>query len=212
MPPVSLKKLLKKDSLRILDAVCEASSGPIGIFDTDHQLLYGPEDTARYLAEAAPIVVNGRPEGWVAGKNSPREQFGIANLLAYILAQEAEKKDLATEVLERYRELNLVYRLSSRLMTSPQPELIAHMALDEICPLIHAMHGAVLLRTGTDGEAVVLASCGSAYHANSAGMDPGIIVKRVIQTGVAEMVNRQPTGGHFPGGEKATRFPSWPRR
>ena len=62
--------------------------------------------------EKFPIAVEGRTVGWVEGDRVGR---AIASVLSYAVAREADKRSLAREALDRYRELNLVYDLAERL-------------------------------------------------------------------------------------------------
>ena len=57
--------------------------------------------------------------GWVAGGKAAR---GIAAVLAYAAARERDKRSLANEALERYRELSLIYDLAATIGGSDEVE------------------------------------------------------------------------------------------
>jgi hypothetical protein len=74
-----------------------------------------------------PISLNGDIIGWVSDGKYASD---ISILVEFISRREEEKKALGAELIERYREVNLLYNLSERLAVSPHPESIFGMALD----------------------------------------------------------------------------------
>ena len=76
--------------------------------------------------ERHPIVVDGSPVGWVAG---PRPAGAIAAVLSYACAREADKRALAREALDRYRELNLIYDLADEIGATLETDAIARVAV-----------------------------------------------------------------------------------
>ena len=197
MAQISLKKLFAKDRGQILESLLGALSQPVAILDAQNQPVFGPPEASRETSAAVPILHNGNPVGWVTGPGSPKEQAGVASLLAYLLDQEAEKKALASEVLDRYRELSLMYRLSSRLIASPHPEVIARMALDEACPLIQVASGMVLLRINENEELTIVAACGRGFQSRPGAWDSAGVVQRVLHTGTAELTSSLPASQYF---------------
>ena len=115
----------------------------------------GPQD----LAVRQDVVVDGDMLGWVEGGRAAR---GIAAVLAYAAARERDKRSLANEALERYRELSLIYDLAATIGGSDAVEPVVHAAVTELSRLPHDARGFVLLadadgstlRTapGADGE------------------------------------------------------------
>lgn len=198
MAQITLKKLLgKKEGLgAVLSEMLTALDGGDdtcwGILDTDGSLLIGnspPANAARF-----PILHNGQPLGWVVGE---ARHACLARLLAFLANQEAEKKSLAAEVLDRYRELNLLYNLSENLAASPQPGEMARLALAEASALIAVDAGFVVLsRPGGDGFEP-LAMYGSSCQLKIGPADPGRMVERVLRTGKAELTNSVPASEYF---------------
>jgi hypothetical protein len=80
-------------------------------------------------AERFPIVVEGATIGWVEGDRVAR---AVAAVLSYACAREADKRSLANEALERYRELNLVYDLAEALSGLRSVAAIGQAALAEV--------------------------------------------------------------------------------
>ncbi len=96
------------------------------------------------------VVVDGDMLGWVEGGRTAR---GIAAVLAYAAARERDKRSLANEALERYRELSLIYDLAATIGGSDTVEPVVHAAVTELSRLPHDARGFVLL---VDGDGTTL--------------------------------------------------------
>jgi len=202
-----LAKLLRKNGP--LDSILSGGLAPaagVTIEAEDGTLLWGALPTAgsealpalaqgAYLAVRAPVgepvLLDGQVVGWVCGGANPA---ALAELLAFAAHQENEKKAVAAELLDRYRELNLLYHLSETLgaSTSPQgggastyPQAIAHAALAEAIRLIPAAAGLVLLKQAGQAAPRTIAAWGADYS-----LVPHCgLVARVLQSGKAELAN-----------------------
>lgn len=192
MAPPTLSRLLKANSA--LTTLLQGMDEEVCILDINGAPLWVSSQGSKPRAEntaqnqsplqggQAPILIDGNQVGWVSGGSRP---LALAGLIAYAAAQENEKKSLAAEVLDRYRELNLLYHLSESLGASPHPATIAGTALAAAIRIIPAWHGQILLRTGEAQTLQNYASHGSEY-----GIVPGAsLVERVLATGKAELTN-----------------------
>jgi hypothetical protein len=99
--------------------------------------------------ERHPITVEGRTVGWVEG---PRPSGGIAAVLSYAAAREADKRALAREALDRYRELSLIYELADRIGATLEVEAVAAVAVEEAGRLPSGGEGFVILADGPDAS------------------------------------------------------------
>jgi GAF domain-containing protein len=79
--------------------------------------------------ERFPILVDGDTVGWVEGDRVAR---AVAAVIGYAAAREADKRSLAREALDRYRELNLVYDLAETLSGLRSVAAIGQAALAEV--------------------------------------------------------------------------------
>ena len=95
-------------------------------------------------SERHPIVVEGVTVGWVEG---PRPAGSIAAVLAYAGARETDKRSLAREALDRYRELNLIYDLADEIGAVLETDAIATVAVAEASRLPSGGLGFVMLLT-----------------------------------------------------------------
>jgi serine phosphatase RsbU (regulator of sigma subunit) len=214
MTPVPLSKILgRKSHLRqSLGRVLEVNEG-ISILDMEEKLLIGSQslkDMQRF-----PVVAEGQTIGWVLGKEGTDQSAAllVSILLGKIAGQEGEKKSLAGELLERYRELHLLYNLSEHLAVSPLPADIASVALQEVMRLVPADSGLILLiRDGAaDGGAPTGESEGSGLPGEAAyaviaarGTSHTLIsnccvIERVLETARAEVANAVPAVDYFEG-------------
>jgi adenylate cyclase len=151
--------------------------------------------------ERFPIAVEGRTVGWVEGDRVAR---AVASVLSYAVAREADKRSLAREALDRYRELNLVYDLAERLSGELEPAAIAEIAMTEAGKLPAGGAGFLLLAAEGEGDGalrpVVDASLTSALGEAKLG---GGILGVVAASAVAEEVNDVDTDPRSTDAERA---------
>src|SRR6185503_6937542 len=95
----------------MLSALLTGTNAGVRISDTTGTVILEREGSGIGF-ERYPITVEGREIGVVEGDRVGR---AIASVLSYAVAREADKRSLAREALDRYRELNLVYDLAERL-------------------------------------------------------------------------------------------------
>ena len=135
----------------MLSVVLASTDARVTITDLDGAVLLdrqgaGGDGTAAAGMERHPIVVDGAPVGWVSG---PRPAGAIAAVLSYAGAREADKRALAREALDRYRELNLLYDLADEIGATLETDAVARVAVDEAGKLPSGGRGFVrLLRRG----------------------------------------------------------------
>ena len=87
-----------------------------------------------------------------AGSRATGSPGRSPSVLCYALSREADKRSLAREALDRYRELNLVYELADRLSGATSVEHVASIAIEEAGRLAAGGAGFVLI-AAPDGEA-----------------------------------------------------------
>ena len=125
MSPVSLRKILNKKELpSLLQGLVYQLNIAIDVELVDGtKLISIGKQTAenRY-----PIEVSGEIIGWVVGGE---QATLLATLLSFLAKQEAEKKILAKELLERYQEIDLFEDISTQLTTSLDTRQIAQLVL-----------------------------------------------------------------------------------
>jgi GAF domain-containing protein len=153
----------------------------------DGRLLLGTPSTASDESlERHPVRYEGDTVGWVSGGDHAAL---IANLLTHLVTREAEKEALLEEVLDLYRQINLLFNLSEKLATSLVPATVARLALAEASRLIEATGGAVLLRSeGTDLHQAA-ATIGHGIEAQASLKPDDGIVAAVAASARGEIIN-----------------------
>jgi GAF domain-containing protein len=119
---IRLRKLVRRDDVAaVLAAV---SGGEDAVVDAKGRLLTGP------AVDGTPVPVTG-PDGTTLGTvTGPRAQETVGALTA-LVAMEDERRELADEVLDMYREVNLLYTLGEVLATATDRTDLAARALRE---------------------------------------------------------------------------------
>ncbi|MBD2296390.1 GAF domain-containing protein [Anabaena sphaerica FACHB-251] len=184
MPTVNLKKILHKKELLSLiqDLVHQFSIAlDIELVDGTKVMSFGEQTSEnRY-----PIEVSGEIIGWVVGE---KQAIIVANLLSVLGKQEAEKKELAKELLERYQEIDLFEDISTQLTTSLNTRQIAQLVLQEMSQLIASSAGMILLLNSDGTVFETIAEFGVFFDSNQPEPGKGIIGS-IVQSGRAELIN-----------------------
>lgn len=123
----------------------------------DRQIGDAPGDAQ---AERHPITVDGATVGWVEG---PRPSGAIAAVLSYACAREADKRALAREALDRYRELNLIYDLAEQIGETLEVDAVAAVAVAEASRLPSGGEGFLILHDGPDGASLASGVLGAIF-------------------------------------------------
>ena len=101
----------------MLSVLLAATDARVHITDEDGETVLDRD--SRSTPEDAQVerhpTVEGATVGWVEG---PRPAAAIASVLSYACSRETDKRSLASEALDRYRELNLIYDLAERIAAS----------------------------------------------------------------------------------------------
>jgi len=189
MAKVKLKKIISQQ--KFLDSLIanfiELQKAPITVYDLDGNLIAELNesglDSPLY---SHPIVSGDEKIGVVKGTKSAAI---IAEILSAISVLEVEKKALGSEVLDLYRELNLLYNLSKKLTASLDLKVVAKMTLDESSRLIKATVGSVYLYDEVESTYNSIASFGNDIALNCCLSPDTSIVDSVIASGDAKIIN-----------------------
>jgi hypothetical protein len=169
----------------MLSVVLAATNARVTITDLDGAVILdrqagaAPADAA---VERHPIQVDGSPVGWVSG---PRPTGAIAAVLSYACAREADKRALAREALDRYRELNLIYDLADQIGATLEIDAVARVAVAEASRLPSGGRGFVRLLPKAGGPLEVRPTDDEPGPA----IDPAAGILGAILGGDAEIVN-----------------------
>lgn len=114
----------------------------VTILDADGETII---DRGGGYGETFPIAVEGMTIGTVHGARTAR---AVAAVLSYAAARERDKRSLANEALERYRELALIYDLAESLGGRTSVRDVVALAAEELARLPGDPHTFVVLLEG----------------------------------------------------------------
>ncbi len=156
MSTLKLKTLLKKkDAYQTLSVLLDHLPAPITITDSSNQVLLGDTTLG---PESQGIELNGQLLGKVYASDTTAKM--IKDLLELMLQKEYERREMGNEVLQLYREINLIYDFSEAMATAIEPQRIGELALQQAQQLIHADAGRVLLFDRANKQLTLLAQTG----------------------------------------------------
>ena len=142
MARVTLKNIISKknDTDVLVLSFIEQMKAHITITDERNNYLCGnTEVLAQY---EHPIKLGEEILGWVKGDE---KAIHIASFLTLLAQKEFERKNLGSEVLVLYQEVNMVFNFSDKLAQAIGPVAIAQIAVEEAMHLIHSVSGVVVL-------------------------------------------------------------------
>ena len=154
MRPAELRRLIVRHRhvAPMLSVLLAGTDARVTITDVDGEVILDRQGRGQDPAapvERHPIVVEGQTVGWVEG---PRPAASIAAVLSYAASREADKRALAAEALDRYRELSLIYELAESLGATLEVDAVASVAAEEAGRLPSGGEGFVVLVDGEDGD------------------------------------------------------------
>jgi sigma-B regulation protein RsbU (phosphoserine phosphatase) len=111
----------------------------------------------------------------LVGREAPQAAWrGLQTSLALLLAQAVEKREVARETLDRYREINLLYHVAETIGAGLDPEEIPQQALAAARRVIAADAAAVFLPAAGPEAADAAATGGFVFRAE-VGADEGAV-------------------------------------
>jgi len=166
------------------------ADGRVRIEDADGHLLLGDAGVLPADDDSCskyPVLAGEEVLGWVTGPCAHAEI--LAGTLSWFADKEVETKQLGSEVLNAYREINLIHRFSEKLATLLDTASVAEASIAQACQIAKASAGAVLLLNDGSGmfESIAAIPPDSAFEA---GIRPGEgLIGGIAAKGNAEIVN-----------------------
>ncbi len=158
MARINLKKIIQRDQemSTILQQLIAQSGEVIAIADEKGKWLIGttPEKEMPFQI----IEFEGRTVGKIYGNEGVKP---IADLIQALVNREQERKKLGKEVLDLYREVNLMYNFAQKLGETIDQVGIAQLTLEETNNLISATGGMVALSQDRNHPIDLIAAFGS---------------------------------------------------
>lgn len=185
MGQINLKKVLnKKEVLAVIDYLAEEMGAAIHIEDAAGKRLVGAD--SKNLTNKYPIKLSDEVIGWVLGE----EKVAVAaSLISCLVKQEFEKKALANELLDKYREITLLHDISTQITASLDLKEVAQLVIEGVGKLIKSTGGSILLLNQKTSQLEPLSTFGQAFPQREPLKLGEGIIGSIAQTGKGEIVN-----------------------
>lgn len=139
---------------------------------------------------ALPLVVQGTLYGVVYGDCAAAERARVLHrVLAAQIDERLVHKALAREALDRYREINLLYRIHETIGASLDLDEVIRRVLTESTHTIHADGGSVLLPDDLTGQLRAYGSAGLDIARAEQWLIDQALSTKVFQTGKSRILN-----------------------
>ncbi len=133
-----------------------------------------------------PVKVEDEILGFVSGSAASAEL--VAKTLAWAAGKEAETKQLGAEVLNAYREINLIHRFSEKVAPLLDTVSVAEAAINQACQLVKASLGVILLKNEGSGAFEAMAAWPACAFPFAIVPGEGLI-GAIAERGNAEIIN-----------------------
>lgn len=205
MPPVNLKKIIVKgEVLSLLRGLITPTTSPIVIEDHAGKMLVDDlgaissdqlKDTQSNIHQdlndqkflKVPILLGEEILGWVKGKEQVEQ---VANFLSYLADREFERKTLAADALDKYREISLLYTISGKMSNCLDVKEISTLVIEEASKLISSTSASVMLHNEASDCLEIISAKGTAEKIKHLKFLSNLgIAGHVFNTGKPELVN-----------------------
>ncbi|MBF0226106.1 MAG: response regulator [Desulfobacterales bacterium] len=179
-----IKKLFDKTKLRlIIKKFCNLLGVPIKILDEQGSIIFSEDG---YSDKEFPIMVEKNIIGWIKS-NAVGEP--LAELFSYITSLDSEKRSLAAEALDSYKELTLFYNMAEDLAASLELKDVANLVIEHAKKVIKFDSISIMLLDKQTNKFKILTAYGKEDHPKLI-LKPGIgIAGNVFLSGKAELIN-----------------------
>lgn len=179
--PLTLMQILRHEIvLRSLNRLAELLCTRYRIVDEQGATLAG--DASLDEGCRVPVLFDGSAVAWLI---APRQAEALAALLEGLIAIEMEKKAVAGEALDMYREINLLFNLHQVVGTSLNLAEVCDSLIGEVRRLVNCEAGMIFL---AEEQQLRLVAGATARHREILSAGEGI-VGRVFADGQADIFN-----------------------
>ncbi len=174
----------EKPAFKLIQALIEQLEADISIEDEKGKLIFGKIQIDPL--HKIPTKVGEEIIGYIKGD---KNALLIANLLDVLIQKERDRKNLGTEVLNLYQEVNLIFNFSEKLAQTIDPVAIAHIALDEAVHIIKSDTGVIVLWDEVHKELQVLSRSGELFFNEGSVNNHLHLLGKIILNGQSEIMN-----------------------
>ncbi len=185
MKEYNLKKFFsKKENSALLENIADISSEPISVLDSSGVVVAGDIPAAK--SHFFPIKIDGKEIGRVSGK---RGAEGAAGILSSYIRSWSVQRSLAEEILQKYKEYDLLYNINDLMSLCPKPAEIADFIIAELLKLIKFEYASIIIFNEADNALNILSSYGKNYNGAEYKKHIEKINSKVFKSGKGEIIN-----------------------
>jgi HD-GYP domain-containing protein (c-di-GMP phosphodiesterase class II) len=156
MNTIKLKKVIFKEAnMQAIEETIKMLGVKIAIADSSG-IIYGDEqgleDKQRYVIAVENVVL-----GQVIGDN---KASAVACIISAMCSSEKEKKALADEALEKYREINILYNVAEKIATTAGVNAVSSVVVTEAMKHIESTYAAIFLLNEEDESFEIVCQMG----------------------------------------------------
>ncbi len=188
MISINLKKIISRKELQdVISQLMEDIDSSICIQQADGQTLIGSVSESKQGSCRYPIKLADQSIGWVIGNE---KSAIMASLISYVAKQEYEKKALARELLEKYKEIDLLQDLSARINTSLDLQEISQFVIEEAVDLLESTNGSICLFNSQTNSFSILGEVGTVCCLQQSLIKfRKSIIDNILKSGEGEIIN-----------------------
>ncbi|MEO5945193.1 MAG: adenylate/guanylate cyclase domain-containing protein [Chitinophagaceae bacterium] len=185
MANVSLKHIIgsKKELYKVVAALISQLNTTVWIEDETGKLLYGEKTDTPH--SSYPVILDEEIVGYVKGDESGKI---IASLLTQLIFKEAEKKNLGTEVLNLYQEINVIFNFTETLTQTIEPDIIARLTLEQAIHSVNSQSGVIVLWDEEAKELQIPAVSGQSLFNENKISKNAILLLKIGLSGQSEIM------------------------
>jgi transcriptional regulator with GAF, ATPase, and Fis domain len=185
MKEFNLKKFFsKKENSALLENIADISSEPLSVLDGSGVPVAG--DTPAAKSPSFPIKIDGEEIGRVSGK---RGAEGAAGILSRYIRSWSVQRSLAEEILQKYKEYDLLYNINDLMSLCPKPSEIADFIIAELLKLIKFEYASIIIYNEAYNTSNILSSHGKNYNGAEYKKHIERINSKVFKSGKGEIIN-----------------------
>ena len=185
MKEFNLKKFFsKKENYNLLQSIADISLERFSVTDDSGILVAGDIPAAK--SPSFPIIIDGEEIGIVFGK---RGAEGAAGILSRYIRSWSVQRSLAEEILQKYKEYDLLYNINDLMSLCPKPAEIADFIISELLKLIKFEYASIIIFNEADKTLDILSSYGKNYGGTGYKKHIEKINSKVFKSGKGEIIN-----------------------
>lgn len=169
MLPKSLKKLVLRRDLALVTDVIRAIDENLCVQDSEGKELIGQANALAALSDSvqkspqkSPVLLEDQVIGWVVGSAQAETAARLLSQMAY---REIEKRTLTQELLNKYKEITLLFRLSEQIVETIDIEAVSHLLLGEARDILPSSGGMLMILRESTGTLETIATFSSIENA-----------------------------------------------